>query len=99
MLSRTDSSLSVQWPPSTQVPSGLESHYTYVIEATSDNGTVHVIKPIGNLTADIGGLIHNTQYTFTVRIDAEHNGETRQGKHGSDLIVMTLCAGKSKQMC
>ena len=99
MVSRTDSSASVQWPPSTQVTSGLEGYYTYVVEAASINGTLQAINPFGNLKADIEGLLHNTQYTFTVRIDAEHNGKTRQGKRGSDLIVKTGCAGKSNQIC
>ena len=102
MVSRTDSSASVQWPPSTQVPSGLEGYYTYVVEAASVYHTAQAIKPFGNLNGlgtDIEGLLHNTQYTFTVRIDAKHNGKTRQGKRGSDLIVRTRCAGKSNQIC
>ena len=99
MVSRTDSSTSVQWPPSIRVPSRLEGYYKYVVEAASDNLTVQVVKPLGNLTADIEGLLHNTQYTFTVRIDGKHNSQTRQGKPGSVLIVRTRCTGKYKQIC
>ena len=99
MVLRTDSSASVKWQPSTQVPSGLAGYYTYVVEAASDNDTVQAITQFGNSTAEIERLLHNTQYTFTVRIDAEHNNQTRQGKPGSVLIVRTRCAGKSNQMC
>lgn len=102
-VSVSSSSVSVSCPQSGLVPSGLESYYQYVVEATGGQSTKQVTRHFkagqGDQTVDIDDLKHNTNYNIKVRIDAEHNKQKREGYAGGILRVKTKCKGKSEHVC
>ncbi|KAK2156855.1 hypothetical protein NP493_1931g00000 [Ridgeia piscesae] len=91
-VSKTSSSVTVSWPKSDQVTTGLESYYQYVVEATtSGQDPVEVVKQLeSDLTAVITGLQHNREYEIRVRVTDKT--QTLKGAAGGPLKVKTKCA-------
>ena len=87
--------MTVSWPKSDQVTTGLESYYQYVVEATtSGQDPVEVVKQLeSDLTAVIRGLQHNREYEIRVRVTDKT--QTLKGAAGGPLKVKTKCAGMS----
>ena len=94
-MSETSSSVTVSWPKSDQVTTGLESYYRYVVEATtSGQQPVDVVKQLeSDPTAVITGLQHNREYEIRVRVTDER--QTVKGAAGGPLKVKTKCTGMS----
>ena len=95
-MSETSSSVTVRWPKSDQVTTGLESYYRYVVEATTGGqDPVEVVKQLeSDLTAVIPGLQHNREYEIRVRVTDER--QTLKGTAGGPLKVKTKCTGMSQ---
>ena len=97
LVSKTSSSVTVSWPKSDQVTTGLESYYQYVVEATT--GGQYIMREFvpyetGQNNATVNGLIHNTDYEIRVKICARLNGQLLNGSTGGSITVKTECTGE-----
>ena len=99
LVSKTSSSVTVSWPKSDKVTTGLESYYQYAVEATT--GGQYVMREFvpyetgqNDPTATVTGLMHNTAYEIRVKICARRNGQVLNGSIGGSITEKTQCTGE-----
>ena len=99
LVSKTSSSVTLSWPKSDQVTTGLDSYYQYVVEATT--GGQYIMREFvpyeteqNDPNATVTGLIHNTEYEIRVKICARLNSQLLNGSTGGSITVKTECKGE-----
>ena len=95
----TSSSARVTWSKATNIPTGIEVHYHYMLWLQADGerekNVTRVEQGAGEqrMEARITGLTFNKKYSLRVEPYREHNGEREGGASTGVVTFKTKCTG------
>ena len=95
----TSSNATVSWPRATDIPTGLDDHYHYMLWLQADGEREKNVTQVGQgagkqrMEAQITGLTFNKKYSLRVEPYRELNGKREGGASTGDVTFKTKCIG------